>query len=176
MNSHAAKAETVNELKDTFSKCASLILADYRGLTVAEVNGLRSEIRKTGCTYRVIKNTLARRAIEGTAMEPLADFFRGPTAIAYSFEDPVAPAKVLDQFAKDLKNLEIKAGFLEGELLKPAGVSNLAKMPGKDELRAQFLAQLMAPAQSFVRLLAAAPTNFLYLLQAQERKLGGGGE
>lgn len=167
------KTATVEELKETLARAQSLVLADFRGLTVSQTNGLRSEIRKNDCHYRVIKNTLVKRAIAGTPMEVLSDLFKGPTAIAYSFEDPVAPAKVIDKFDEELKNLEVKGGYLDGEALDAAGVKGLAKMKGKDELRAELLAQFMAPAQSFVRLIAAAPTNFLYLLQARERAQGG---
>ena len=166
------KIDTVEELRDTLAKAQSLILSDFRGLTVAETNQLRQEIRKTDCTYRVIKNTLVKRAIADGPMAGLADLFRGPTAIAYSFEDPVAPAKVIDRFEGELKNLEVKGGFVDGKVLDVSGVKQLAKMKGKDELRAQLLATFMAPAQGFVRLFAAAPQNFLYLLQARERSQG----
>jgi len=165
------KIDTVAELKESFGNAASLVLADFRGLTVDQVNGLRSEIRKADCTYKVIKNTLAIRAISGTPMEGLSEFFTGPTAVAYSYEDPVAPAKIIDSFLKDLPKLQVKAGFLDGEVLDESGVKNLAKMKGKDELRSQLLATFMAPAQGFVRLIAAAPTNFCYLLKAREGAL-----
>lgn len=165
------KSAAVEELKDTLGRAQSLILADYRGLSVGQTNGLRSEARKSECHYRVVKNTLVKLAIAGTPMEGLSDLFKGPTAIAYSFEDPVAPAKIIDKFDDTLAKLDIKGGFLDGEVLDVAGVKNLAKMKGKDELRAEFLAQLQAPAQSMVRLLAAAPQNFMYLLQARERGL-----
>jgi len=164
------KAEVVSELRETLGKVASLIVADYRGLTVEQVNGLRREIRKAACTYRVVKNTLVKRAIEDTGMEGLTPLFKGPTAIAYSFEDPVAPAKVIDKFQTDLKDLEVKGGYLDGQVLDCSGVKNLANMKGKDELRAELLATLMAPAQHFVRFLAAGPQNFLYLLCARERE------
>lgn len=168
------KTTTVDELKDTLSKVQSLVIADYRGLKVKDTLGLRSEIRKNECHYRVVKNTLVKRAVQGTAMEGIASMFTGPTAIAYSFEDPVSPAKVLDQFEGKLPALELKGGFLEGEVLDAAGVKRLAQMKGKDELRAELLAQFMAPAQSLVRLFNAVPTNVLYLLQAREREMGGG--
>ncbi|MCB9555875.1 MAG: 50S ribosomal protein L10 [Deltaproteobacteria bacterium] len=168
------KVDCIDELKETLSRVASLVLADYRGLTVQQVNAIRSEIRQSACAYRVVKNTLVKRAIAGTPMEPLAEHFTGPTAIAYSFEDPVAPAKILDNAAKDFEHLEIKAGYVDGEILDTRGISSLAKMKGKDELRAEFLATLMAGPQSFVRLLNAAPQNFLYLLQARERAQGEG--
>lgn len=167
------KNEVVAELKDTLGKVASLVVADYRGLTVEQVNGLRSEIRKNACTYRVVKNTLFKLAIQGTGMEGLSPLFVGPTAVAYSFEDPVAPAKVLDKFQGDLKHLEVKGGYLDGEVLDQRGVKSLATMKGKDELRAELLATFMAAAQGFVRLMAAAPQNFLYLLSAKQRQLEG---
>jgi large subunit ribosomal protein L10 len=167
------KTDVVAELRDTLGKVASLVVADYRGLKVEEVNGLRSEIRKSACTYRVVKNTLFKRAIEGTEMEGLAPLFKGPTAVAYSFEDPVAPAKIIDKFQDELKPLEVKGGFLDGKVLDQAGVKSLASMKGKDELRAGLLMTMLAPAQQFVRLLAAAPQNFLYLLSAKKRQLEG---
>lgn len=165
------KTAMVDELKDTLSRVQSLVITDYRGLKVSETLGLRSEIRKNDCHYRVVKNTLLKLAIKDTAMEGISDLFTGPTAIAYSFEDPVAPAKVVDEFDEKLKALEVKGGFLDGEVLDAKGVKSLAKMKGKDELRAEFLAQLMAPAQSFVRLINAVPQNVLYLLQARERSM-----
>lgn len=168
------KTTTVDELKDTLAKAQSLVIADYRGLKVADTLGLRSEIRKAECHYRVVKNTLVKLAVKGTAMEGISELFVGPTAIAYSFEDPVSPAKIIDQFEEKLPALEVKGGYLEGEVLDAAGVKRLAKMKGKDELRAELLAQFMAPAQSLVRLFNAVPTNVLYLLQAREREMGGG--
>ncbi|PID38840.1 MAG: 50S ribosomal protein L10 [Proteobacteria bacterium] len=167
------KTTTVDELKETLAKAQSLVIADYRGLKVSDTLGLRSEIRKAECHYRVVKNTLVKLAVKGTAMEGISPLFTGPTAIAYSFEDPVSPAKILDQFEEKLPALELKGGFLEGEVLDAAGVKRLAKMKGKDELRAELLAQFMAPAQSLVRLFNAVPTNVLYLLQAREREMGG---
>ena len=167
------KVDTVAELKDTFARAASLVLADYRGLKVSQVNELRSEIRSNACSYRVIKNTLAKRAIAGTAMEGLAAHFTGPTAVAYSFEDPVAPAKILDKFAKDLEKLDVKAAYVDGKVLDGKGVKQLAQMKGKDELRAELLMTLMAPTQNFVALTNAVATNFVYVLKARENALGG---
>jgi large subunit ribosomal protein L10 len=165
------KIDVITELKDTLNKVASLIVADYRGLTVEQVNGLRSEIRKADCSYRVVKNTLFKRAIAGTELEGLTPLFSGPTAIAYSFQDPVAPAKIIDKFAGDLKHLDVKGGYLDGELLDEGAVKSLASMKGKDELRAELLATFMAPAESFVRLTNAVAQNFVYLLKAREGAL-----
>ncbi len=169
MNSQQ-KTETVAELQETLSKVASIIVTDFRGLTVEEANQLRREIRKADCQYRVVKNTLFKLAIAGTDMEGLSPFFKGPCSIAYSFNDPVAPAKVIDKFASTIKHLKVKAGYLDGDVLDEGKVKNLATMKGKDELRAEFLMTLLAPAQAFVRLLAAAPQNFMYLLKAKEEK------
>lgn len=167
------KLDAVSELKDLLEQVASVVVADFRGLTVEEANALRAEIGKAECQYRVIKNTMILRAIEGTSMEGLTDLFRGPSAIAYSFNDAVAPAKVIDKFASSSKHLKVKGGYMDGQILDTANVKNLASMKGKDELRAELLATFMAPAQGFVRLMAAAPQNMLYLLSARERALGG---
>lgn len=167
------KETTVAELQQTLAKAASLVIADFRGLKVEEINGLRREIRKADCTYRVIKNTLFKRAIAGTAMAGLAPLFKGPTAIAFSFNDPVAAAKVVDKFALTQNKLKVKGGFIEGKVLDASGVKDLANMKGKDELRAALLSLFQAPAQGFVRLLAAGPVNFLYVLQARERDQQG---
>ena len=165
------KQQTVAELKDTLGSVAALIVTDFRGLTVDEANKLRQEIKDAECQYRVVKNTLFKRAIAGTEMEGLSDLFRGPCSIAYSFNDPVAPAKVIDKFTSSVKHLTVKAGFLDGDVLDEGKVKNLASMKGKDELRADFLMLLNAPAQQFVALLAAAPQNFMYLLKAREEKI-----
>ena len=103
----------------------------------------------------------------------LEEHLAGPTAIAWSYEDPVAPAKVAVDFAKDNDKLKVKCAVVEGEVLDEAGVTQLSKMPGKDEIKAQLLATFMAPANQFVRLIAAAPTNFLYLLNARKSELEG---
>ncbi len=167
------KVDTVAELQDTLGKVAALIVTDFRGLTVDEANKLRSEIKKAECEYRVIKNTLLKLAIEGTDMEGMTDMFKGPSAIAWSNSDPVAPAKVIDKFASKSKHMVVKGGFLEGEVLDEGGVKSLAHMKGKEELQAEFLMTLMAPAQNFVALLNAAPQNFMYLLNAKKDALGG---
>jgi large subunit ribosomal protein L10 len=166
------KEKTVDELKSTLAKVASLIVADFRGLKVEEINGLRREIRKADCSYLVVKNTLFKRAVAGTRMEGLSTLFKGPTAIAFSFNDPVGPAKVIDKFSGTQEKLKVKGGYLDGQVLDAVAVKSLATMKGKDELRAELLALLIAPAQSFVALLAAAPMNFLFLLGAREREQG----
>ena len=131
--------------------------------------------RGSGCHYQVVKNTLLGIAVKGTPMEGMEKLFVGPTAIAYSFEDPAAPAKVATKFAKESEKFVVKGGYFEGTVLDTKGVESLATMPGKDELRAKLLATFMAPATDLVRTLAAGAQNFVYLLSAKERQAEGGG-
>jgi large subunit ribosomal protein L10 len=154
------------------SQIEALFLADYRGLTVEEANELRSEFRSSGCSYRVVKNTLLKRAVEGTSLEELGPLLEGPTAISYSAEEPLQPAKVLAKFAKQLAPLEIKGGFYEG-LRTPEDVVSLSKMPGKDELRSTLLQTMLAAPQNLLRLFLGAPQRFLMVLGARGRQLEG---
>lgn len=169
----AAKEASVAELKEKLSKVASLVVADYRGLTVPAVTALRNEFRKVQCEYRVYKNTLVKRALAGTPMEPLGKFFEGTTAVIFSYESPSAAAKVATKYAKEQEKFKVRGAYFDGTVLDAKGVDGLATMPGKDELRAKLLATFMAPAQNLVATLAAGPTNFLYLLTARKEKLGG---
>jgi len=164
-----AKESQVNELKEKLAKTTSLVLADYRGITVPAVTGLRDEFRKVQCEYKVYKNTLVKLAIKGTPMEPMGAMLEGPTAIIFSYESPAANAKVATKFAKDSEKFVVKGGYFEGQVLDQKGVESLATMPGKDELRAKLLATFQAPATDFVRQLAAGAQNFVYLLAAKER-------
>jgi large subunit ribosomal protein L10 len=170
----AQKQSQVAEIQDRFGRMASAVLTDFRGLDVESINQLRREFDKAEVEYKVVKNTLVKRAVgeEGFA-EKLSPYLAGPTAIAWSYEDPVAPAKVAADFSKTHEKLKIKCAVLDGEVLKESDVIMLSKMPGKDEIKAQLLATFMAPAQQMVRLLAAAPTNFVYLLDARKNALGG---
>jgi large subunit ribosomal protein L10 len=168
----ATKKVEVSTIQERFGKMVSAIVTDFRGLDVESINSLRSEFRKAEIEYRVVKNTLVKLAIaDQEYAEKLDDHLAGPTAIAWSYEDPVAPAKVVADFAKDNENLKIKCGVVEGEVLDTEGVMRLSKMPGRDEIRSMLLATFMAPAQGMVRLFAAAPTNFLYLLNARKGSL-----
>jgi len=170
----AQKEEAIGALKADLAKAASLVLADFRGLTVNVDSGLRREFRAAGCRYQVVKNTLLGLAVKGTPMEGIESMLAGPTAIAYSFEDPAVPAKVATKIAKAEEKFVIKGGFVDGKALDLKGVQALSTLPGRDELRATFLATLQAVPQNFLRLLNAAPQNFVYLLSAREQELGGG--
>jgi large subunit ribosomal protein L10 len=135
---------------------------------------LRNEFRKENCEYRVVKNKLLIKAIAGTKMESIGKMLVGPTAIAYSFEDPAAPAKIAAKVAKAEEKFVIKGGYVDGNALDKKGVEALSVLPGRDELRATFLATLLAVPQNFLRLTTAAQQNFLYLVAAREKALGEG--
>jgi large subunit ribosomal protein L10 len=167
------KNASIDSLKTRLASAQSLIIADFRGMTVESDNKLRREFRAVGCEYQVVKNTLLGKALKGTAMEVLESLLAGPTAIAYSVEDPSAPAKVATKVAKAESKFVIKGGYIDGKLLDKKGVEVLSTMPSKDEARATFLATLLAVPQNFLRLLGAAPQNFVYLLSSRESALKG---
>src|SRR5215467_11044754 len=166
------KEENISALKLDLAKATSLVLADFRGISVKSDTALRREFRAIGCRYQVVKNTLLGRAVKGTPMEGIEKLLAGPTAIAYSFEDPAAPAKVAAKVAKAEEKFVIKGGYVDGKALDLKGVQALSQLPGKDELRATFLATLLAVPQNFLRLTTAAQQNFAFLLAARERALG----
>ena len=170
------KEEQVGELREKLGKTASVVLADYRGIDVPTVTGMRNEFRKVQCEYRVYKNTLVKLAIKGTPMEGMGKFLEGPTAVIFSWESPSVPAKVAVKIAKDQEKFILKGGYFEGTVLDKRGVEGLASMPGKDELRAKLLATFMAPATDLVRTLAAGAQNFAYVVDARKRQLEAGGQ
>jgi large subunit ribosomal protein L10 len=167
------KQTVVSGLKETWKDVQSMVLCEYRGIDVPTVTTVRDEFRKANCHYKVLKNTLVRIAIQGTRMEPMSQLLVGPVAVIWSTESPSTPAKIATKIAKDNEKFVIKGGYFDGQALDARGVESLATMPGKDDLRASLLMTFMAAPTDFVRLLAAAPTNFLYVLQARERALGG---
>jgi large subunit ribosomal protein L10 len=140
-------------LETAFKGADSAILVDYKGLNVPQVTELRRQLRVAKASYTVVKNTLARRALKGTAFEPLEQFFVGTTAVAYTAKDPVALAKTLKTFLKTVPKLTIKAAVVQGRAVKPAEVTDLAALPSKPELYARLLGTLNAP---MVQLVTAA--------------------
>jgi large subunit ribosomal protein L10 len=177
---HAVKQEQIDLIKDRFARATSAVLVDFRGLNVLKTTELRNAFRKAGVDYKVVKNKLVQKAVKGTPLETEA-FLKnlvGTTGIAWAYEDPSVAAKVLKDFRKDeviATKLAIKCGIIENTVMDGARVeTELATMPGKDEIRAMLLATLNAPAQSLVRQLQAAGQNLAYALDARMRQLEEG--
>lgn len=170
MVDRSSKQALADSVKERFDKMTSVVFLDYQGLNVEEVTKLRVEFRKAGVEYKVLKNTLVRHAIKDKPWaDKLKGELRGMTGFAWSYEDPSAAAKVVKTFRKDVEKLKVKGGLVDGQILPAAAVeSQLATMPGKDELRAQLLATLQAPLTQFVQLLSAPAQNFVYVLKAKE--------
>jgi len=160
------KKEIVTGLHEDFKKSVIVIATDYKGLDVAAVTKLRSELTQAKIDYKVIKNTLLRRASEDTDVAIIADMFKGPTAIAMSFDDPVAPAKILSEFAKENDKLEIKGAVMDGKMIDLAGIEALSSLPSREVLLGQALSALNAVPTGLVRVLAAVPTDLLNVLSA----------
>ncbi|HDG9494567.1 TPA: 50S ribosomal protein L10 [Staphylococcus aureus] len=144
-----AKKQLVDEIAEVLSNSVSTVIVDYRGLTVAEVTDLRSQLREAGVEYKVYKNTMVRRAAEKAGIEGLDEFLTGPTAIATSSEDAVAAAKVISGFAKDHEALEIKSGVMEGNVITAEEVKTVGALPSHDGLVSMLLSVLQAPVRNF---------------------------
>jgi large subunit ribosomal protein L10 len=168
------KQTLINELRKEFGNSPHAILVDFRGLKVPAVTEFRRRVRQSGSRYRVVKNSLALRAVKDTPLEKLGPSFDGATGVAYTGADPVALAKVLMDFAKDHPQLVVKAGVVAGsQMLDAEGVKALSTMPTLPELRARFLGLLQAPAAKLVRVLNAPATKLVRVLKAKQDKEEG---
>lgn len=160
------KEAVVAEVQGKFARAAGVVFADYRGLNVAEVTELRKKLRESGVEYRVVKNTLSSLAARQAEISGLDAILSGPTALAFGYQDPVAPAKVLAEFAKTHKNLEIKGGLLNGAVIGSNAVEALAELPSREQLLSRALGSMTSPMVTFARLLNAPVQNLAYAVEA----------
>ena len=147
------KQPIVQAIAEDIKDAASVVLVDYRGLTVTEDTALRKQLREAGIVYKVCKNTMMKRAFEGTDFAALDEHLEGPSAIAISKDDATAPARILCKFAKDAKALELKAGVVEGTVYDVAGLTELSKVPSREELLSKLLGSLQSPITNLARVL-----------------------
>ena len=169
MNKEEKKA-AIDELHEKFVRAKAAVITGYSGINVEQITELRSKLRKAQVEYRVVKNTLARKAAEGTGLEPLKDHFVGPVGIALGYDDVVAPAKVLYDFSKTQAKLELKVGVLDGKLLKQADIKALASLPSLNALRGKIVGLLQAPASRMVGVLAAPGGQVARVIKAKADK------
>ncbi|NLJ73413.1 MAG: 50S ribosomal protein L10 [Firmicutes bacterium] len=160
------KVAMVQEIQERLAKSQGAVLTDYRGLNAAEVTELRKRLRDAGVEYKVLKNTLTILAAQELELDGLIPLLEGPTAIAFGYDDPVAPAKIISEFAKTNKNLEVKGGLLEGNILDPAGVQDLAELPSREVLLSMVARGMQGPIAGLVNVLQGNIRNLVYALDA----------
>ena len=153
------KQPIVQEISEMINGAQSVVVVDYRGLTVAEDTQLRKQLREAGVSYKVYKNTLVSRAVEGTEFESLREVLEGPSAFAISTEDATAPARILAKFAKTAPNLEMKAGVVEGTFYDAEGIKAIASVPSREELLSKLLGSLQSPIANLARVLNQIAEN-----------------
>ncbi|MDD3053762.1 MAG: 50S ribosomal protein L10 [Endomicrobiia bacterium] len=160
----------VKVLADKFKAMKGMIMTEYHGLSVSEISELRSELRKCGCEYLVVKNTLSKIALKEVGLETVNQYFDGPTAVVVESTDPVEPAKIVSEFAKKYGKFVVKAGLLDGKILGAAEIKSLASLPSKEVLIAKMLGSMMSPISGFVNVLQGTTRNLVYVLNAIKEK------
>ncbi|WP_258358919.1 50S ribosomal protein L10 [Moorella sulfitireducens (nom. illeg.)] len=165
-----AKVAAVAEVKEKLGNSIVTILADYRGMNVADMTRLRRQMREAGVEFKVVKNTLTRRAARELGLEGLEPFLEGPTAAAFSLNDPAAPAKILSEVMRGSKTFQIKAGVLQGRVISPDEIKTLADLPSREQLLAKVVGGFQAPLAGLVNVLAGNIRNLAYVLEAIRKK------
>lgn len=160
----------IKELSDKFTRAKGVVVAEFNKLDVDTVNKLRKKLRDGGVEWKVLKNTLAKRAAKGTSVEKVSDDFVGPVAIAISYDDVVAPAKILAAFVKGLETVKIRSGVIQGQKIDAAGVQALAKLPGLNELRSTILGMINQPATKLLRTIKEPSASLVRVIKAKSEK------
>ena len=160
------KKQFVQELKQRLEKCCVAIVTDYKGLDVQTITELRAKFREANVEYQVIKNTMLRLASEGTGVEAIKDSFKGPSAIALSYDDPVAPAKILTEFAKSNDKLQIKVGVMDGKVMDLTAIKALSDLPSREQLLGMLLSAMSGVPRALVTALSDVPRRMVNVLQA----------
>jgi large subunit ribosomal protein L10 len=171
--SRQERSKKIEELHERFAQMQGGVLTDYRGLDVAQISDLRNKFREENVSYQVVKNTLTVKAVAGSDYDGLSEYLKGPTAIAFSVDDAIIAAKIAIDFSKDNEKLEIKGGFMDGQVLSAVEISELSKLGGKDQLLSQVLSVLNSPSQKMLGVFNAVPQKFLGVLKAKEDKEQG---
>jgi len=158
------KVQAVVELQERLRRARGLILADFRGLSVPEMETLREELRKNGVEFRVVKNTLFGIAAQSLQLQGLDAFLQGPTAVAIAYDDPTVPARVMVEFIRQYRKLELKGGLVEGRVVDAAGIRALAELPSRSELVARVVGSIQAPLAGLVGVLRGLQRTLVYVL------------
>lgn len=164
------KVKLVEELQEKLQKANATFIAEYKGIKAVDMNEIRKSLRDASIDFKIVRNTLSRRAVKGTAIEPLAERLKGPTAIAFSYKDAAAAAKALVQFTKDKPNLKLMAGTLGSKVIDVNEIKGLAELPPREVLLGRLLGSMKSPVSGFVCVLSGVPRKLVYALSALKDK------
>jgi len=170
------KAATIKELADHLSRAQLMIVTDYRGLKVTDLEGLRSNLRPAGAQFRIAKNTLTTIAADQVGIDGLAGLLAGPTGLVFAYDDPVQASKVVTDFVRTSRILTVRGGVLNNRLLAPAEIDELATLPSREELQAKLLGMFVSPLARTLGVLSGPSRSLAYLLNARAEQLGGGAD